>query len=400
MGIIKNNIINQIINNDKPLLGVPLLLQIPEINVNKKGDGIYGKFTVTNDITEYTRSSLFSEIKKEIKVFVQFSDIKEDNIELETIYNYPKGFAVKFFTEEGEWDLIGNNTPVFFNNDLNKLSNFINSYNDNSKTIADDSTIIWKYWSSNPETLHQLLILMSNRGASKSFHHMNGYGVHTYTMLNSENKHVFVKFHFKTAQGIKSSNPENQFSYEKELINLIKEQKYPKWFLKMQVMNEDDLKLLKWDAFDVTKIWPHSDFPLIDVGVLELNELFDSTLKTSEHLIFSVSNIIDGIGYSLDKVLQNRLLASDGLNNTIAYNNNDDNDHYTQAGNLFGNIMTADEKLYTVNCIVEVMNKIEGPDKDEIINKQLCHFFRANIYLGLGVAQGLGVQIDEGMMKH
>jgi len=290
--------------------------RIPERIVHAKGTGAYGKFTVINDISKYTKAKLFEKVGNECKVFVRFSTVGGEKGSADTERD-PRGFAVKFYTEEGNWDLVGNNTPVFFVKDPKKFPDFIHTQKRMPKTNLKSDTMIWDYWSLNPESLHQVLILFSDRGTSYGYRRMNGYGSHTYSMINNDNKRVWVKFHFKTQQGIKNfTGPEAEemrgkdpdFA-QRDIVDAIENGNYPKWSLKIQIMTEEQAKKFKWNPFDLTKVWPHADFPLIEAGVMELTEIPQNYFAHVEQSAFAPSNTVPGIGLSPDKMLQGRILA-------------------------------------------------------------------------------------------
>jgi catalase len=444
--------------------------RIPERVVHAKGSGAYGTFTVTHDITGYTRAKIFNTIGKETKVFLRFSTVGGEKGSADTERD-PRGFALKFYTEEGNWDLVGNNTPVFFVKDPKKFGDFIHTQKRDPYTNTKSATMMWDFWSLNPESLHQVMILMSSRGTPHGYRHMDGFGSHTFSMINAKNERHWVKFHFKTKQGIKNFTGEEASAMrgidpdfaQHDLLHAIDKGDFPKWVLKIQVMTEEQAKDYQWNPFDLTKVWPHGDFPLIDVGVLELNENPDNYFAHVEQSAFAPAHVVDGIGYSPDKMLQGRLLSypdahryrlggnyeqipvnrcpfavnnyqRDGqmrvdgnhgsapnyfpnsfdnivadesykepswdIGNSVAdwYNRNaeGENDHYTQPGNLY-RLMSAEEKHELVKNIVGAMSGIEGPKRELIVNRQLCHWFRADIGLGMAVAKGLQLDLDEAM---
>ncbi len=290
--------------------------RIPERVVHAKGTGAFGKFRVTNDITKYTKARLFSKVGNECRVFVRFSTVGGEKGSADTERD-PRGFAVKFYTDEGNWDLVGNNTPVFFLKDPKKFPDFIHTQKRDPKTNLKSPVMMWDYWSLNPESLHQVMILFSDRGTPNGYRHMNGYGSHTFSMINSKDERVWVKFHFKTQQGIKNfTGPEademkaKDLDYsQRDLVDAISKKDFPRWTLKIQVMNMEQAKKFRWNPFDLTKIWPHSEYPLIEAGVMELNEIPANYFADVEQSAFAPSNTIDGIGLSPDKMLQGRILA-------------------------------------------------------------------------------------------
>ncbi|GAB3569867.1 catalase [Spirosoma luteolum] len=440
--------------------------RIPERVVHAKGSGAFGTLTVTNDITQYTRAKLFSEVGKQTPLFLRFSTVGGEKGSADTERD-PRGFALKFYTEDGNWDLVGNNTPVFFVKDPKKFSDFIHTQKRDPYTNMKSATMQWDYWCLNPESLHQVMILMSDRGTPDGYRHMNGYGSHTFSMINANNERVWVKFHFKTLQGIKNFTDEeagamrghNPDYAQADLLKAIDKGDFPQWAMKIQVMTDEQAKTYKWNPFDLTKVWPHADFPLIDVGVIELNRNPDNYFQDVEQAAFAPAHIVDGISYSPDKMLQGRLLSypdaqryrlganyeqipvnrcpfavsnyqrdgqmrvdgnggrnpnyfpnsfdnirpdpayaqpgwelEDSLAGWFDRNAEGENDHYTQPGNLF-RLMSPEQKRNLVKNIVHSMNGIEGPRREDIIYRQLCHWFRADVSLGMGVAQGLGLNM-------
>ncbi|MDC1161967.1 catalase, partial [Tenacibaculum sp.] len=290
--------------------------RIPERVVHAKGSGAYGTFTVTNDISKYTRAKLFNKIGKQTKIFARFSTVGGEKGSADTERD-PRGFALKFYTEDGNWDLVGNNTPVFFIKDPKKFPDFIHTQKRDPYTNCKSPTMMWDYWSLNPESLHQVLILMSDRGTPDGYRFMNGYGSHTFSLINDKNERTYVKFHYKSLQGIKtftdaesnalkSSDPDYA---QRDLVNAIDRGDFPKYALKIQVMTLKQVKSFQWNPFDITKVWPHAEFPLIDVGTLELNQNPDNYFAHVEQSAFAPANLVDGIGFSPDKMLQGRILA-------------------------------------------------------------------------------------------
>ena len=281
--------------------------RIPERVVHAKGTGAFGKFTVTGDITKYTKTKLFTSIGKTCKVFVRFSTVGGEKGSADTERD-PRGFAVRFYTEEGNWDMAGNNTPVFFIKDAKKFPDFVHTQKHDPKTNLKSPIMVWDFFSLNPESLHQVIILYSDRGTPDGYRKMNGYGSHTFSMVNDKNERYWVKFHFKTLQGnhtlteaeaekIKGSDPDYS---QRDLVNAIEKGDYPQWALKIQVMTDEQAKSFKWNPFDVTKVWPHKEFPLIDVGIMELNKIPDNYFADVEQAAFEPTNLIDGIGLSPD----------------------------------------------------------------------------------------------------
>lgn len=290
--------------------------RIPERVVHAKGSGAYGTFTVTHDITRFTKASVFSKIGKKTDVFLRFSTVAGEKGSADTERD-PRGFALKFYTEEGNWDLVGNNTPVFFERDPLKFPDFIHSQKRDPQTGYKNPFHMWDYWSKAPEALHQITILFSDRGIPDGYRFMNGYGSHTFSLINANNERVWVKFHFKTLQGIKNLSVEKATELAgkdpdyagRDLFEAIERKEFPRWALKVQIMTERQAEQTSFDPFDLTKVWPHQDFPLIDVGVLELNRNPENYFAEVEQAAFSPSNVPPGIGFSPDKMLQGRLFA-------------------------------------------------------------------------------------------
>ncbi len=442
--------------------------RIPERVVHANGTGAFGTFTVKNDIKKYSRAKIFSKVGNQCKVFIRFSTVGGEKGSADTERD-PRGFAIKFYTEDGNWDLVGNNTPVFFIKDPKKFGDFIHTQKRDPKTNLKSDTMMWDYWSLNPESLHQVMILFSDRGTPYTYRNMNGYGSHTFSLINDKNERIWVKFHVKTMQGIKNfTGPEADKMRgvdpdwaQRDLVEAIEKGDYPKWALKIQVMTHEQAKNFKWNPFDLTKIWPHNEFPLIDVGEIELNKIPDNYFADVEQSAFEPSNLVDGISYSYDKMLQGRLLSYPdahryrlGVNyNQIPVNrtvseanhyhrdgfmtvdgnhgdqpnyapnsfddiepdesyklpqeemdaqmaahfdrNENDDDHYTQPGMLFRGVMTKEEQRNTINNIVGSMSKIAGPKRNEIIGRQLEHFFKADNDLAREAAKGLDFKFDK-----
>ena len=290
--------------------------RIPERVVHAKGWGAFGTFTVTHDITKYTRAKIFSEVGKKTRVLSRFSTVAGEMGAADTERDV-RGFSLKFYTEEGNWDLVGNNTPVFFLRDGYKFPDFIHTQKRHPKTNLRSPEAMWDYWSLSPESLHQVTILMSDRGIPITPMHMNGYGSHTFSFWNNDGERFWVKFHFKTQQGHKHYTNEEtakvigetREKYQEELFGAIERGDYPKWTLKVQIMPEKDAEKTPYNPFDLTKVWPHGDYPLIEVGELELNENPENYWQYIENAAYSPSNIVPGIGFSPDKVLQARIFS-------------------------------------------------------------------------------------------
>jgi len=441
--------------------------RIPERAVHAKGSGAYGTFTVTNDLSKYTRAKIFNKLGKQTKIFLRFSTVGGEKGSADAERD-PRGFALKFYTEDGNWDLVGNNTPVFFVKDPKKFGDFIHTQKRDPHTNMKSPTMMWDFWSLNPESLHQVLILMSDRGTPLSYRHMHGFGSHTFSFINKDNERHYVKFHFKTAQGIQNftgaeadhMKSKDMDHAQRDLMDSIESGDFPKWNVKVQIMSEEEARNYHINPFDLTKVWPHGDYPLMDLGVIELNENPDNYFAHVEQAAFAPAHLVDGIGFSPDKMLQGRILSypdaqryrlggnyeqipvnrcpylvsnyqRDGqmrvdgnggaqpnyspnsfdsivedqsykqpgleLESTMAdwYDRNaqGEDDHYSQPGNLF-RILSPEQKVNTIHNIVGAMSGISGPKKDLIINRQLCHWFRADIQLGMGIASGLGLNME------
>lgn len=290
--------------------------RIPERVVHAKGSGAYGVFAVTNDITNHTKAKIFSKLGKQTPVFVRFSTVGGEKGSADSERD-PRGFAVKFYTEEGNWDMVGNNTPVFFIRDPLKFPDFVHTQKRDPQTNLKSALMMWDYWSRSPEALHQITILFSDRGIPASYRHMHGFSSHTYSLINSDNKRVWVKWHFKTQQGIENlsteqakmlagSNPDHA---QEDLFNAIANKNFPKWKVCLQIMTEDQAKTCPYNPFDLTKVWSQKDFPLIEVGEMVLNKNPENYFAEVEQAAFAPTNIVPGMGFSPDKVLQARIFA-------------------------------------------------------------------------------------------
>ena len=290
--------------------------RIPERVVHAKGWGAFGTLTVTNDISHYTSAKLFGEVGKKTDLLIRFSTVAGE-LGAADAERDVRGFAVKFYTEEGNWDLVGNNTPVFFIRDPLKFPDFIRTQKRHPRTNLRSGTAMWDFWSLSPESLHQVTTLFSDRGIPVSPRFMNGYGSHTYSFWNDQGERFWVKFHFKTQQGHKTmTNAESESligktreSYQEDLFGAIEHGDFPRWTLQVQIMPELDADKTAYNPFDLTKVWPHADYPLIEVGTVEMNRNPDNYFAEVEQAAFSPSNIVPGIGFSPDKMLQARIFA-------------------------------------------------------------------------------------------
>ncbi|TWT55292.1 Catalase [Thalassoglobus neptunius] len=290
--------------------------RIAERAVHAKGWGAFGTFTVTHDISRFTRAKIFSEVGKQTEMLARFSTVAGERGAADAERDV-RGFALKFYTEEGNWDLVGNNTPVFFVRDPYKFPDFIHTQKRHPKTNLRSPTAMWDFWSLSPESLHQVTILMSDRGLPTDVRHMNGYGSHTYSFINHDNERFWVKFHFKTLQGHRhwtNSEAEDvvgktRESTQEDLFSSIETGNYPKWRVCVQVMPEEEADKTPYNPFDLTKVWPQGDHPLIEVGMMELNRNPQNYFAEIEQAAFSPSNKVPGIGFSPDKMLQARIFS-------------------------------------------------------------------------------------------
>ena len=290
--------------------------RIPERTVHAKGWGAYGTLTITHDITKYTKAAPFSAVGKKTEMLARFSTVAGE-LGAADAERDVRGFALKFYTEEGNWDLVGNNTPMFFVRDPYKFPDFIHTQKRHPKTNMRSPTAMWDFWSLSPESLHQVTVLMSDRGLPTDVRHINGYGSHTYSFINAANERFWVKFHFKTLQGHKHwTNAEaaqvvgkSRETTQDDLFHAIESGDFPKWKVQVQIMPEADAGKHWYNPFDLTKVWPHGDYPPMDVGVFELNRTADNYFAEIEQAAFSPSNIIPGIGFSPDKMLQARIFS-------------------------------------------------------------------------------------------
>lgn len=289
---------------------------IPERRMHAKGSGAFGVFTVTHDITKYTRAKIFSGIGKKTEIFMRFSTVAGERGAADAERDI-RGFAVKFYTEEGNWDLVGNNTPVFFFRDPLKFPDLNKAVKRDPRTNLRSAKNNWDFWSSLPEALHQVTIVMSDRGIPKSFRTMHGFGSHTFSLINSKNERVWVKFHMRTQQGIKNLTDEeaeaivgkDRESNQRDLYESIEKGDFPRWKMYIQVMTEAEAANMPYNPFDLTKVWYHKEFPLIEVGVLELNRNPENYFADVEQAAFNPASIVPGIGFSPDRMLQARLFS-------------------------------------------------------------------------------------------
>lgn len=289
--------------------------RIPERAVHAKGSAAYGTLEITHDISRYTKANVLQKGEK-TRLFLRFSTVAGEAGAADAERDV-RGFAIKLYTKEGNWDLVGNNTPVFFIKDPYKFPDFIHTQKRDPRTHLRSNEAAWDFWSLSPETMHQVTILMSDRGIPASYRHMHGFGSHTYSLINDKNERFWVKFHFKTRQGIKNlTNDEaaqiiakDRESNQRDLFESIEKGDFPSWDFKIQIMTQDQAKSVKFNPFDLTKTWSHKEFPLIDVGVMTLNENPKNYFNEVEQAAFSPSNIVPGISFSPDKMLQARIFS-------------------------------------------------------------------------------------------
>ncbi len=434
---------------------------IPERRMHAKGSGAYGSFTVTNDISQYTKAKLFSEVGKKTEIFLRFSTVAGERGAADAERDI-RGFAVKFYTEEGNWDIVGNNTPVFFMRDPLKFPDLNHAVKRDPRTNLRNANSNWDFWTLLPEALHQITIVMSDRGNPRTYRHMHGFGSHTFSFINAQNERFWVKFHFKSMQGIENlSDAESaaligndRESSQRDLYESIENGDFPIWAFQIQVMPEREAETYAINPFDLTKVWPHSDYPLIDVGVLELNRNPENYFAEVEQSAFNPANVVPGVGFSPDKMLQGRLFAYGdaqryrlGVNHThipvnaprcpmhsyhrdgamrvdgnvgstkgyepnshgewqeqpdckepplaiqgaaAHWNHREDEDYYTQPGNLFRLMSWEKQQLLFENTARSV-----GGASVEVQKRHIRNCLKADQNYGAGVAAALGIPLYE-----
>ena len=289
---------------------------IPERRMHAKGSGAFGTFTVTHDISEYSKAKLFSSIGKKTELFVRFSTVAGERGAADAERDI-RGFAIKFYTEEGNWDLVGNNTPVFFLRDPLRFPDLNHAVKRDPRTNMRSAQNNWDFWSMLPEALHQVTITMSDRGIPLSYRHMHGFGSHTYSLISKDNKRVWVKYHWRTAQGIKNLTDaeaaelvgHDRESHQRDLYEAIEKKDFPRWDFSIQVMTEGQALKHKENPFDISKVWSQKEYPLIPVGYFELNRNPENYFADVEQAAFNPTNIVPGVGLSPDKLLQGRLFS-------------------------------------------------------------------------------------------
>ncbi len=437
--------------------------RIPERVVHAKGTAAYGTLTITQDVTRYSKAKVFEKVGKKTECFLRFSTVAGERGAADAERDV-RGFALKFYTDEGNWDLVGNNTPVFFIRDPLKFGDFIHTQKRDPQTNLRNNTAAWDFWSLSPESLHQVTILMSDRGLPQNLRQMHGFGSHTYSFINAQGERFWVKFHFRSMQGISFYTDaegaevvgRDRESSQRDLFENIAKGNFPRWKFSVQIMPEKAAETYRWNPFDLTKVWPHKDYPLIEVGILELNRNPENYFAEVEQAAFAPAHVVNGIGHSPDKMLQARILSytdahryrlgvnhqelpvnkprcpvmhyhrdgsmrfdgnSGGAVNyepnsrggpqecpafnepplkvsgdVARYNHRDGNDDYTQPGNLF-RLMTPDAQQRLFGNIARHMGAVPR----EIQLRQICHFFRADPAYGKGVAEALGINLEEFM---
>jgi catalase len=435
--------------------------RIPERVVHAKGSGAYGYFVCTSsEITKYTTAKLFNGVGKKTPTFIRFSTVGGEKGSADTERD-PRGFALKFYTEEGNWDMVGNNTPIFFIRDPLKFGDFIHTQKRDPETNLKSPTMMWDFWSLSPESLHQVTILFSDRGTPDGYRHMDGFSSHTYSLINSKNELFYVKWHFKTKQGVKNFTREQADEMrgkdpdyaQRDLFDAIAKGDLPKWRVAVQIMPEKEAETYHINPFDLTKVWPHGDYPLIEVGELVLDRNPVNYFAEVEQAAFEPKNIVPGMGFSPDKMLQARLISYPdahryrlGVNydtlpvnqaksqvhtynrdgamrfdgnsgsavnyepnsfggptqdpayrerpRTITgsverHNHRLDADYYSQPGNLF-RLMKPDARERLIGNIVASMKSVP----QRIQELQIRHFYKADPAYGSGVAKGLGLNVE------
>ena len=431
---------------------------IPERRVHAKGSAAYGTFTVTRDISQYTSAKLFDSLGKKTETFLRFSTVGGERGSADTERD-PRGFALKFYTEEGNWDIVGNNTPVFFIRDPLKFPDFIHTQKRLPQSNLKSPQMMWDFWSHSPEALHQVTILFSDRGIPDGYRHMHGFGSHTYSLINATGERTWVKWHYKTKQGIKNLSPAEAARLagtdpdyaQRDLFEAIERGDYPKWIVCIQVMSEAEAATRAENPFDVTKTWSQKEYPLIEVGELELNRNPANYFAEVEQSAFGPSNMIPGVGLSPDRMLQGRVFAyADahryrvGTNHqqlpvnaprspvntyqrdgSMAFGSNggaapnyepnsygdapkeapayrepalalsgaaDRYDHredqdYYSHAGALFRLMNDEQKALLINNIVGAMQSVT----EDVQRRQLAHFYKADEAYGTGIAKGLGL---------
>lgn len=432
---------------------------IPERRMHAKGSGAYGYFTVTHDITKYTKAKIFSEIGKKTDLFVRLSTVAGERGAADAERDI-RGTAIKFYTEEGNWDLVGNNTPVFFLRDPLRFPGLNRAVKRDPRTNLRSAKNNWDFWTSLPEALHQITITMSDRGIPASFRNMHMFSSHAFSFINAQNERFWVKFHLKTQQGIKNLTDceaeaiiaKCRESNQRDLYDAIERKEFPRWKMFVQIMTEQQAAEMPYNPFDLTKVWYQGDFPLIEVGILELNRNPENYFAEVEQSAFNPANVVPGISFSPDKMLQGRLFSYGdtqryrlGVNHhqipvnaprcpmniyhrdgsmrvdgnqgsTLAYDPNSygewadnpeyrdpplsldgpadnypqDDDYFTQPGKLF-RLMDAEAQERLFGNTARAM----GDAPREIKIRHIGHCLKADPAYGAGVAKALGIPLEE-----
>jgi len=289
---------------------------IPERRMHAKGAGAFGTFTVTHDVSAYTKAALFSTVGNQVETFVRFSTVAGERGAADAERDI-RGFAVKFYTSDGNWDLVGNNTPVFFLRDPLRFPDLNHAVKRDPRTGLRSANNNWDFWTLLPEALHQVTYVMGDRGLPRSFRHMHGFGSHTFSLINAADERRWVKFTLRSEQGVENLTDaqaaevvsRDRESSHRDLYESIERGEFPRWKLFIQLMDEAQAEGHPFNPFDLTKVWPHADFPLMEVGVLELSRNPENFFADVEQAAFSPANIVPGIGFSPDRMLQARLFS-------------------------------------------------------------------------------------------
>lgn len=284
--------------------------------MHAKGSGAFGTFTVTHDISRYTKARIFSQIGKQTPMFARFSTVAGERGAADAERDI-RGFALKFYTEEGNWDVVGNNTPVFFFRDPLRFPDLNHAIKRDPRTGVRSADNNWDFWTLLPEALHQVTIVMSERGIPRSYRHMHGFGSHAYSFIDAANERTWVKFHFRTQQGIENLTDteaealvgKDRESHQRDLFESIERGDFPRWTMFVQVMTDEQAKASRFNPFDLTKVWPKANFPLNEVGNFELNRNPENVFAEVEQAAFSPANVVPGISFSPDRMLQARLFS-------------------------------------------------------------------------------------------
>jgi catalase len=437
---------------------------IPERRVHAKGSAAYGTFTVSRDISRYSSAKLFDAVGRQTPVFLRFSTVGGERGSADTERD-PRGFALRFYTEEGNWDVVGNNTPVFFIRDPLKFPDFIHTQKRLAQSNLKSPQAMWDFWSLSPESLHQVTILFSDRGIPDGYRFMHGFGSHTFSLINANGERHWVKWHYKSRQGIRNLHPAEATRLagsdpdyaQRDLFQAIERGEYPKWRVCMQVMSEEQAAGRAVNPFDVTKVWPQREFPLIEVGEFELNRNPANYFAEVEQVALAPSNLVPGVGLSPDRMLQGRVFAyADAQRHRVGTNyqqlpvnaplsgysnyqrdgamrfdgnggarpNYEPNsygeapkqapeyrepalalsgaadrydqrrdDDYFSQAGDLFRLMDAEQKALLIGNIVGAMGSVTR----DVQLRQIGHFLRADPAYGAGVAGGLGIELSQVM---